>query len=270
MDIFVPSYYKDFKCIASKCKHNCCIGWEIDIDSASLEFYKQQSDIIKKVELCEQPHFILGENERCPFLNKDNLCDIILNHGEGALCQICSDHPRFVNCFDSREEIGLGLTCEAAAKLILDNDFGIEKFKETKDIAVFNDEESDFFEYRDTCVSKSVCEFKNLLPDLSLNDIYNLFNSLERLDNNWDSLLETLKGKKEKIHETVIKNTAQANRLFHYFVFRHLHNYGLEFCVFCTYFILSIDYDIYETARMFSSEIEYSDENIEEILQKVL
>ena len=34
-----PNYYKKFKCIADKCKHNCCIGWEIDIDNDTLEFY---------------------------------------------------------------------------------------------------------------------------------------------------------------------------------------------------------------------------------------
>ena len=28
----VPSYYKNFRCIADKCPDNCCRGWEIDID----------------------------------------------------------------------------------------------------------------------------------------------------------------------------------------------------------------------------------------------
>lgn len=32
----VPSYYKDFKCIAGSCKHTCCEGWEIDVDEASV------------------------------------------------------------------------------------------------------------------------------------------------------------------------------------------------------------------------------------------
>ena len=27
-----PDYYPEFRCSASACKHNCCIGWEIDID----------------------------------------------------------------------------------------------------------------------------------------------------------------------------------------------------------------------------------------------
>ena len=71
------------------------------------------------IEFCEIPHFKLGVNERCPFLNNNGLCDIIINLGEDMLCQICSDHPRFRNFYECFTEIGLGLTCEAAAKIIL-------------------------------------------------------------------------------------------------------------------------------------------------------
>lgn len=35
-----PSYYKDFRCIASDCTENCCIGWEIDVDEQTLAYYK--------------------------------------------------------------------------------------------------------------------------------------------------------------------------------------------------------------------------------------
>ena len=263
----MPSYYKGFKCIASKCKHNCCIGWEIDIDNDTLVFYKQQSDIIKNINLnADTPHFILGKDDRCPFLNDKNLCGIILNHGKEALCQICRDHPRFVNFFNSRTEIGLGLTCEAAVKLILDNDFYIKKYGENEDIADIDQDETDFFAYREDLFKNDVGELKNILPDVSLNTLYDIFKNLERLDNSWDTILNTIKGKKEKLADLKFKDSKCANRLFSYFLFRHLHNYGLEFCIFCTYFILSIDYDIYETARMFSSEIEYSDENIEKLL----
>ena len=37
----------------------------------------------------------------------------------GALCQICRDHPRFRNYYSSRVEMGLGLVCEEAARVIL-------------------------------------------------------------------------------------------------------------------------------------------------------
>ena len=35
-----PSYYKDFRCIASDCTENCCICWEIDVDEDTLAYYK--------------------------------------------------------------------------------------------------------------------------------------------------------------------------------------------------------------------------------------
>ena len=41
MKLYAPKYYKNFKCIADKCDHSCCIGWEIDIDSAAYAKYKE-------------------------------------------------------------------------------------------------------------------------------------------------------------------------------------------------------------------------------------
>ena len=39
MILRVPSYYKTFQCIADKCEHSCCIGWEIDIVEDSYDYY---------------------------------------------------------------------------------------------------------------------------------------------------------------------------------------------------------------------------------------
>lgn len=36
-----PDYYPLFRCIADRCRHNCCIGWEIDVDGDSLAAYDQ-------------------------------------------------------------------------------------------------------------------------------------------------------------------------------------------------------------------------------------
>ena len=112
-----PDYYKEFKCIAGACRHTCCAHWEIDIDEESLARYKRDG-IPYISEEGDAPHFELKE-DRCPFLNHENLCELILEHGEDYLCQICRDHPRFRNYFTDAEEIGLGLCCEAAAQLIL-------------------------------------------------------------------------------------------------------------------------------------------------------
>ena len=104
MKVVVPSYYGKFKCIASACRHSCCVGWEIDVDEDTLEYYKsvggRLGDRLRE-NISEEgcPHFVTGEDERCPFLNSDNLCDIICELGEESLCQICSDHPRYRSFF---------------------------------------------------------------------------------------------------------------------------------------------------------------------------
>ena len=125
MKLIVPDYYPKFRCIAGKCKHSCCIGWEIDIDEDTLDTYRIiDGELGKRLQEnidwnCDTPHFILGTHDRCPFLNSDNLCDLIISLGEAALCGICDDHPRFRNEYSDRTEMGLGLSCEAAAKLVL-------------------------------------------------------------------------------------------------------------------------------------------------------
>ena len=67
----------------------------------------------------DAPHFRLDQQENCPFLTKNGLCELILHLGEDSLCQVCADHPRYRGFFTDRTEIGLGLCCEAAARLIL-------------------------------------------------------------------------------------------------------------------------------------------------------
>ena len=123
----VPDFYDDFHCIAGQCRHSCCIGWEIDIDEESFAYYSGIEGEIGRalrdnISAEPTPHFILGENERCPFLKKNGLCRLILSLGEDSLCHICREHPRFYNKFTDRTEAGLGLCCEEAVRLFLEED----------------------------------------------------------------------------------------------------------------------------------------------------
>ena len=125
MKIKMPAYCKDFRCIADKCQDNCCIGWEIDIDSSTAEYYKTVGGsfgckLRSNITCGDSSSFIL-DGERCPFLNGHNLCEIIINLGENKLCQICRDHPRYFEWFADTKEGGIGLCCEEAARLIVTN-----------------------------------------------------------------------------------------------------------------------------------------------------
>ena len=155
MSVFAPFYYKKFKCIADRCRHSCCIGWEIDIDPKTYKKYKNLSGEFSlrlknnMEETNGQGSFILGENERCPFLNDKNLCDIIINLGEDMLCDICTLHPRFQNDFDTFSEIGLGLSCEEATRIILsaEEKFSISLLEEENEFLP-SGEERDFLDFR--------------------------------------------------------------------------------------------------------------------------
>ena len=119
-----PEYYPQFSCIGGSCGHNCCIGWEIDVDEESLHRYERESSPFGErlrggIDREGTPHFRLCEGERCIFLNGENLCELILSLGEESLCEICSEHPRFHNFLADRTESGLGLCCEEAGRLIL-------------------------------------------------------------------------------------------------------------------------------------------------------
>lgn len=126
LSLYAPSYYNEFECIKGECKHSCCIGWEIDVDRASLEKYNNLTDTFGKtirdsVADGENPHFMLSGN-RCPHLDKDGLCRIISTLGEDYLCDICRLHPRFFNVTKRGVEVGLGASCEEAARIILSSD----------------------------------------------------------------------------------------------------------------------------------------------------
>ena len=124
MKLVMPDFYPDFHCIGSACQDNCCIGWEIDIDPETAQRYRQIGGALgerlqKEIAWEEPAHFRLAGKDRCPFLNVQNLCDLYQQLGEDSLCQICQDHPRFRNVIGNREEIGLGLCCEEAVRLLI-------------------------------------------------------------------------------------------------------------------------------------------------------
>lgn len=118
--------FSHFKCTNKDCNDNCCIGWEIDVDEKTEEFYLTQkgefADFIRKNLTRDNDgcHIRMEPDGRCPFLNNDNLCDIIINCGEDKISYICTHHPRFYEWLYDRVEMGYGLCCEEAARLLLD------------------------------------------------------------------------------------------------------------------------------------------------------
>ncbi len=127
MKLYAPAYYPSFSCIADRCRHTCCVGWEIDVDADALKKYESLTDgygasILQTIDREESPHFRLLPGDRCPHLDERGLCRIITEMGESYLCHICREHPRFYNDTVRGREVGIGMACEEACRLILSSD----------------------------------------------------------------------------------------------------------------------------------------------------
>ena len=286
MKLFAPKYYNKFKCIADKCAHSCCVGWEIDIDDTTLSKYNSLSceygTIIKEsIENSDSAHFQLASHDRCPHLDSNGLCKIIKNIGEEYLCGICREHPRFYNFTNYGKEVGIGISCEAACDLILNSD----DFDEFVEIAC-DDEEIEIYDF-DAIIERK--ELFNILKneeleisqkvDLICNnynlsktsiDNFDILDSLEYLNN--DNKILFSKVKSLSWNQSI---SQKLSRILAYFVYRHCteaFDYedfcsSLSFSVFCTALISSLatEETINDFARIVSEEIEYSEDNTNRI-----
>ena len=286
MKLYAPSYYKDFVCKADQCQNSCCIGWEIDVDEKSFSKFNTLSGtysntIRESIAQGENPHFILGNNDRCPHLNECGLCNIILNVGEEYLCDICREHPRFYNYTNRGKEVGIGMSCEEACRIILSSD-DFDDFVLLEDTDGEIDAcEFDALQYREELfgfLKNSSFPFSQKVAvickyyDLPLDEerILDCLGKLEYLD---ESHKKIFLGFSLMINTKVLD--CKLNRALAYFIYRHCSealNFeelrsSLSFSLICTLLIASISdsSNIEDMARIVSEELEYSLENTEAI-----
>lgn len=305
MRSLAPDYYTQFTCIADRCRHTCCKGWEIDVDEASQQRFAAVPGPLGQrlrdamVEDDDGVHFALqGAEERCPFLDQHGLCDLITNLGPDCLCQICADHPRFRSFWTPMTELGLGLCCEEAARLILTwqepvcltligNDGG-----PAPDLP---DDEADLLQFRGELIaiaqdrSRPIDQRMLALPDLcgcswpAASAVVWAFEllKLERLDPAWTTLLQQLKA--VPVPEMDLTPWAlPLEQLMVYLLYRHMPA-ALEDGLFEAHLLVclvlwqtvvwmfaqserSMD-TLIELCRMMSAEIEYSQENLDALLE---
>ena len=301
MKTFVPSYYPEFACIKGECRHSCCIGWEIDIDENTRGIYKNiGGDIGRRladniVDAPDGAHFRMDKNRRCPFLNGCGLCDIIISLGKDHLCEICDDHPRYRNFFSDRTELGLGLCCEAAGELILSmkepagwlliEDDGEEEFlyEEEADVLELREELTEIMQDRsrgvETRVDAMLEAIEADMPPRSIKEWAEFFKGLERLDECWTDRLES-------ISEAAVPTEWDTpfEQLMVYLLWRHLPAAAEDgdidgrilLCIVIWKLMRAMFAagektleELADIARMCSSEIEYSDENIAAIIEDI-
>ena len=293
MKLYAPKYYEKFKCIADKCIHNCCIGWEIDVDENSYRKYKKSKceyaeTVLGSIENIDTPHFILKENDRCPHLNDKNLCEIIINMGEEYICDICREHPRFYNFTNYGKEVGIGMSCPEACRIILNSD-DYDEFEviargtgdiERIDYDSIIDREKIYSILKENGVSlnnkidKICTEYEIDFTKIKKDRYLNCINNLEYLNNSSRELFSQFS------LETTVDNNCEKHleRALAYFVYRHCtestdtedFKISLSFCLFCEKLLMSLTKDkkagdVYEFARIISEEIEYSQENTDTV-----
>jgi lysine-N-methylase len=144
----VPHYYKYFKCIASQCKDNCCVGgWEIDLDEETAQYYLNlpgefgdmlRNSITKTDEYC----FKLKDG-KCPFLDCNHLCEIYQTLGEDKMGVVCTQFPRYTEYYGEIKETGIGLACEEVARIIFSDDEAFSLACDECDEEIVDDAEFD-------------------------------------------------------------------------------------------------------------------------------
>lgn len=308
-----PDYFTSFACLMGDCRHSCCVGWEIDVDDDALCRYRMVSGPLGArlaENICtdgDAPCFRLTSDARCPFLNADGLCELILALGEDSLCQICADHPRFRNDFSDRTELGLGLCCEAAGQLILTqrapmrlialSDDGVHDalLPEERWLLGLRGQLFAILQNRSLPLELRVQQMLRTvrvpMPDASASRWVDFLLALERLDDAWAERLLALSAAPSRddafLHAPEWETAFE--QLLIYLLYRHLPGalddgdvsgrvrYAVliwrllaQLCAVQAVQCRQISTgDLVEIARLYSSEIEYSDENLDAILDRL-
>lgn len=281
-----PKFYKNFLCKADKCKHSCCKGWEIDIDEETAGKYLAMTgelgaEIRQNIGKNEDSYFFkLTEDERCPFLQKNGLCKIILNIGEENICEICTMHPRFFTMIDDVELCGVGLSCEKTCELLLGDE---------KDLVFYiedTEEEVSFSEVLAVIGLNLPNEMQEFSLDVNaenINKVLEIMAKTEPIDENWSKELSIMQDmdnvelKAKEYLENSDKNIL--NKIYKYILYRQLERLVdidiealINYAQYSILFIIlhtMISKELGESVRRWSEQIEYDTDNVDLILAGV-
>ncbi len=147
-----PDYYKEFTCIADRCKDTCCAGWQIVIDDKTLNHYSCLGDSHPFKERLEssidwdEEVFKQDKCKRCAFLNRENLCDLYTVLGSESLCHTCATYPRHIEEFEDLREVTLSLSCPEVARILMEKISKVTFYEEETDEVEDYDAYEDFDE----------------------------------------------------------------------------------------------------------------------------
>ena len=292
-----PSYYKNFKCIADKCPDSCCKDWDVVVDEESESFYNSVNtpfgEKIRRLTVTDSDgdRIFVSQNGRCPFWNKDMLCDIYINLGEEHLCATCRNFPRITQDYTDFVEHTLSLACPEGARLILEeeNDYSdFESFEydesdefmdflitaRSKTAEIFKDRRFSFVQrlkyalkYNQD-VQNSIDEFSESEEICDISYVFDLHKKLEIMSDEWKNILNLVCGNKPDLNHDI-----EFERLALYYIYRYYLNaidssdvLSTVKRIACAYIVLSrcdLENNCTRLMQLYSKEVEHSYENSE-------
>jgi len=220
VNIFLPKYMVEFKCISSSCIDSCCAGWDINIDEDTYNKYINSTGQLKVLlegkftqnkdqhESFNHGFMVLKDENRCPFLNSNMLCDIHGGDGQDNLCITCKSYPRVFNIVDNvYEKSGLPSCIEICTIAFLNKDkmefIEVEEDIEEKNIEIRRIIDSEAFEGTESLleyfwdirvISINIMQSRSFYIEERLNILKNFYEQIEEMynSNEFDNIEELL------------------------------------------------------------------------------
>lgn len=192
-----PDYYDDFVCIADKCHNNCCEGgWIVEISEDTVEAYKKTdketgSRIMDTVCRDEDGDWCFKlEGGKCPHLDEKGLCTIYQKYGEKYMGVVCREFPRHTIYYGNTKEMGIGLGCEEAVRIILEKKTAFSLKESIEDIS---ENDTDFEnEAEDEVFSEIISEARNKIFEMLYDETYTFEDRIKNILEYGENLQEAV------------------------------------------------------------------------------
>ena len=274
-----PDFYDAFQCTASACRHTCCRGWEIDIDAETAARYRALPGALgERLRAAidwsgDSASFRLAEDERCPFLRGDGLCELIRETGsEDILCDVCALHPRFFAEAGGVTLAGLGLCCEETCRLLLGSRAPVMFVAEERAVSLSA--------LTGCAFAPEQLRFQPCADAETIRVLLARYAKTEPINDAWTALLDALRADVPgcvRAAEAYAYDGAVFDRVLHYILYRQLDRletdgppalarYAQEAAQFI-FLTAAVTGDLPESVRSWSEQIEYSTENVDLLLK---
>lgn len=289
-----PTIYHTFQCKADRCENTCCQLWTIDIDETTAKRYHTMTgslgESLRQAITVDDKgsHFIFSKKQpMCPLLNEQGLCKVVLELGEGGLCDTCHMHPRFYKYIEDLELCGIGLSCEASVELLAEDTqsnqviFTIEddggEFSTNERLGIHN-----VFELLAFDIDSARFQYTPNPNAQYYTELLELYGTTEPIDEEWTTQINVLSHDIDKLIASVqtyisTHDMGLFNKVFQYILYRQidmLADYSLE--AIRSYAKDAVEYILMTSATdglalkqiaRWSQQIEYDEDNVELLLQ---